>query len=125
MVYVADNFDHRVHTSIKEKDKASGIKLLTKSRAPMKDNPSDKTSATRILDRDGEDFIKYQIGIKKYVDQKNKFEDDIQQIFDIVHEQCSPTIQQKLDADNNYKAIKDDAYLIKLLKIIKHICYNY
>jgi len=30
LVYIADNFDHRVHTTIKNKDKETGIKLLTK-----------------------------------------------------------------------------------------------
>ena len=95
LVYIADKFDHRVHTAIKSKNKDTGLKLLTRPSAPTKEDPNNNSKT--VLDRECEEFIEYQIEIKKYVDRKNKLDDDIQQIFNIVYGQCSPGMQQKLE----------------------------
>ena len=76
LVYIAERFDHRVYTSMKNKDKNIGMKLLTKPSAPTKEDPQDTTRT--VLDKECEEFIEYQIEIKKYVDRKNKLDDDIQ-----------------------------------------------
>ena len=70
LVYIADKFDHRVHTAIKNKDKGVGMKLLIKPTAPTKADPN-QTGAT-ILDKDCEEFIEHQIEIKKYVDKTSQ-----------------------------------------------------
>ena len=59
-----------------------------------------------ILDKDYEDFVLYQIELKKYVDKKSKLEDDLQQVYDIVYGQCSPTLKQKLAVDKGFKKVK-------------------
>ena len=107
--YITKIFDHRVHTTIKHKEKSLGMKLLTRPSAPTKKDPGDSTGATTVMDRECEEFIEYQIEIKKYVDRKNKLKDDIKEIFNIVYGQCSPGIQQKLEADSDFKNTKDDA----------------
>ena len=122
-MYIAEKVDHRVHTSIKNKDKTIGMKLLTKPSAPTKEDPQDTTRT--VLDKECEEFIEYQIEIKKYVDRKNKLDDDIQQIYNIVYGQCSPGMQQKLESDDDFNMIKQNADSVALLKIIERICYNY
>jgi len=89
----------------------------------MKTDSDDKKK--EIMDRDCEDFIEYQIEINKYVDRKNKLDDDIQQIFNIVYGQYIPGMQQKLESDSEFKKIKDNADSVELLKIIERISYNY
>ena len=59
------------------------------------------------------------------MDCKNKHEDDIHQIFNIMYGQCSPEMQQKLEVDSNFNTIKDDTDSVELLQIIERIYYNY
>jgi len=55
--YVAENYDHRVHTSLQHEDKLVSKKLLAKPSAPTKMNESDETKT--VLDKDGEDWVLY------------------------------------------------------------------
>ena len=76
--YLADKFDHRVTTAIKHRDTSIAKKLIVKPKAPTIINP--KESPKKILDKDGEDFIEYQMKLKKYIDRESKLEDDLQQV---------------------------------------------
>ena len=78
-----------------------------------------------MLDKDGEDWIMYQLQMKKYICRTTKLDDDIQQIFNIVLGQCSSSIEQTLSIVKGYKLMKDEADSIKLIKTIEQICYNY
>ena len=62
--------------------------------APLKKDPDNGTRL--ILDKECKDFVLYQIELKKYIDKKSKLEDDLQQVYDIIYGQCSPTLKQKL-----------------------------
>ena len=46
-----------------------------------------------MLDKDGEDWIMYQLQMKKYMCRTTKLDDDIQQIFNIVLGQCSSSME--------------------------------
>lgn len=64
--------------------------------------------------------------MKKYANKKNKLNDDIKQIFNIVYGKCSsPGMQQKLNSDDGFKVVKENADLVRLMKIIERIYYNY
>ena len=78
-----------------------------------------------MLDKDGEEWIMYQLRLKKYIDHTTKLDDDIQQIFNIVLGQCSPSMEQALSTVKGYKLMKEEADSIKLIKTIEQICYNY
>ena len=51
-----------------------GVKLLVKPTALSKPNPVD-TNLT-MLDKDGEEWIMYQLQLKKYIDRITKLDDD-------------------------------------------------
>ena len=94
-----------------------------KPTVPTTPNPVD-TNIT-MLDKDDEEWIMYQLQLKKYIDRITKLDDDIQQIFNIVIGQCSPSMEQALSAVKGYKLMKEEADSIKLIKTIEQICYNY
>ena len=62
--YIAEKFYHRVTTSIKHKDKAIAKKLIVKPTALMRPDAVDLTK--QVLNKDGEDFIEYQLKLKIY-----------------------------------------------------------
>ena len=78
-----------------------------------------------MLDKDGEEWIMYQLQMKKYIDRTTKLDDDIQQIFNIVLGQCSPSMEQALSTVKGYRLMKEEADSIKLIQTIEQICYNY
>ena len=63
--------------------------------------------------------------LKKYIDWESKLEDDLQQVFDIIFGQCSPSIKQKLSGIKDFQTTKEEANATALLKGIEQICYNY
>lgn len=121
--YVSSHYDHRVRSSIEHKDKNVGLKLLTKPVAPKMTDPNDTTK--EVLDKDGEEWIIYQIRLKKYIDRVTKLEDDLQQIFNIIIGQCSPGMEQALSGMKDFKTINEEANSLDLIKAIEQICYNY
>ena len=125
--YVVEKFDHRVHAAVKEKDKAIGMNMLSKPSAPLKTitDPEDKSKTKQVINKDGEAFVEYQIVLKEYVSRRTRLEDNLQQLFDVIHGQCSPSMRQKLEGDSKFKTIKETADSIDLLKLIEKICYSY
>lgn len=121
--YIAEKYYHYVTSSVQHRDKAVGVKLVVKPIAPTKEDPSD--SSKTVLGKDGEEWLIYQLTLKKYIDCKIKLDDDIQQIFNIVLGKFSPGMEQALAAVKDYKLMKEEADSIKLLKNIEQICYNY
>ena len=103
LTYFGSHFDHRVHQAFKQKDKAVGLALLKKptaSKTKVKVEEEDPNDATKkimvekeIVDKDSEDFYEYTHELKKYVDNKLKYDDDIQRCFTIIMGQCSPDIE--------------------------------
>ena len=110
--YVAKNYDHRVHAILQHKEKLVGKKLLNKPSASTK--MDDAEEAKTVLDKDGEDWMMYQIKLKKYVDCLSNMEDGVQQVFNIILGQCTPEMEQTLEAITNYKIIKEKADSIVL-----------
>ena len=78
-----------------------------------------------MIDNDGEEWVIYQLKLKKYIDRTTKLDDELQQIYNIIIGQCSPGIEQSLAAVKDFDTIKEEADSIKLLKTIEQICYNY
>ena len=79
-----------------------GLTLLVKQLAPKKTvkltipDPND-TSKIIIdivvqVDKDSEEFYEYQHELKKDIDNKNKYKDNMQKCFTIIYGQCSPDI---------------------------------
>ena len=120
---MSSKYDHRISLCIQRKDKAVRMQLLTKPTAPMKTDPND--TSKKVLDKDGEEWVIYQIRLKKYIDCITKLEDDLQQKYDMIIGHCSPAMEQLLTTINNFDKIKEQADSINLLKSIEQICYNY
>ena len=48
----------------------------------MKVDPQDTMG--QVLDKDGEDWVIYQLKLKKYIDRTTKLDDGLQQIYNII-----------------------------------------
>ena len=77
--YLSSKYDHRVKSYIQHRDKAVGVKLIIKPQASMKVDPQDTKG--QVLDKDGEDWVIYQLKLKTYIDRTTKLDDDLQQIY--------------------------------------------
>ena len=62
----------------------------------------------KVLDRDGIDFVEYQIDLKQCMSDKTKFNEDLQKCFTIIMGQCSPSMEQALDSETSFKAMKEN-----------------
>ena len=79
----------------------------------------------RVIDKDGEDYMVYQINLKQYVSNLTKYDDNLEKWYSVIIGQCSPAIEQELEADNSFLAIKMALDVIGLIKILERICYSY
>ena len=70
--YVSSKCDHRVRPCIQRRDKTVGARLLTKPKAPTKVDPSNSTKT--VLDKDGEEWVIYQLKLKKYIERMTKLD---------------------------------------------------
>ena len=121
--YISEKYDQRVISCIHHKDKSVEVKLLVKPSVPTKLGPAEANLT--VLNKDGEQWIMYQLQLKKYIDRATKLDDDIQQIFSIILGQYSPGMEQTLLAIKGYNLMKEEVDSIKLIKNIEKIYYNY
>jgi len=121
--YLSTTHDHRVKSCIQHKEKSAGVKILVRPTAPKKTDPAD--ASKEILDKDGEEWVVYQLELKKYIDHKSKLDDDLQQIFNVIIGQCSPGMEQAFAGVMDFATTKEEDDSIKLLKTIEQICYTY
>jgi len=70
-------------------------------------------------------FFEYQHELKKYIDNKAKYHEDIQKCFTIIIGQCSPDIEQLLTTEESYDTIKNMYDSIGLIKLLEKVCYSY
>ena len=68
--------------------------MLTKPKAPVINDPNDASKT--ILDKEGEEWVIYQLKLKKFINCITKLDNDLQQIYNIVIGQCSPVMEQAL-----------------------------
>lgn len=101
--HIGMKYDHRVYKAFEYKDKSKGTNLLTKPKAPMtkkivqvatlgEDSKMIGKEVTDI-DKDGEDYVEYQINLKQYMSDLTKFNSDLEKIFSLLLGQCSPSIE--------------------------------
>ena len=133
--YFGKKFNHRVFRAFEKKDEAVGLALLTKPKAPkvkkivqvgsIGDNSVLTGEEKEVVDTDSENFLEYQLQLKQYVSDKSKYTDDLQKCFSMIIGQCSPAVEQNLEADDSYAAIKESSNSIELIKLLEKICYSY
>ena len=91
LLYFSNKFDHRVQNAFEEKDLQVDLDLLREPSPPMKTDLSDPKK--EVLDKDGVAWVKYQFGLKSYIELESKYRDNIQQDFNIMLSQYSPSIK--------------------------------
>ena len=133
--YFGNHFDHRVHKAFEAKDASMGLGLLTRPVAPKKtimssvidpDDPSEMIEVPTIqIDKDDEDFYEYQHELKKYIENKAKYHENIQKCFTIIIGQCSPDIEQLLTSEETFDSLKEAYDSIGLIKLLEKVCYSY
>ena len=133
--YFGNKFNHRVYRAFERKDISVGLSLLTKPRPPMVKKviqeptagPDSKLQGVEkeVIDKDSEDFLEYQLELKQYVTDKAKYNDDIQICFNLIMGQCSPSVEQNLEADESFAQLKESSDSIGLMRLLETLCYNY
>ena len=88
VTYVVTKFDHRISRDYELKDADAGRSMLTKPNAPMKDKIVQVATigedsklvgeVQRVIDKDGEDFITYQIELKQYLTDISKYNENLE-----------------------------------------------
>ena len=135
LTYIGSNYDHRVYKAFEYKDKSKGLNLLTKPTAPkIKKIIQEATiglnsvligKEVEVIDKDGEAYVEYQLYLKQYLSDGTKFNSDIEKLFSLLLGQCSPSMEQSLAGEKNFKDIKEKSDSIALIQVIERICYNY
>ena len=135
ITYLVTKFDHRVSRAFEMKDANAGLSMLIKPSAPMKDKVIQvategddsilKGEVKSVVDKDGEEFIMYQIQLKQYLADASKYNENLERCFGIIMGQCSPSMEQSLMANENFVELKSKSDSIGLIKLIEAICYSY
>ena len=60
-----------------------------------------------VIDKDGEDYVEYQINLKQYMTDLTKFNSDLEKIFSLLLGQCSPSMEQSLAGEAEFSLIKE------------------
>ena len=78
-----------------------------------------------VIDKDGEDYVIYQIKLKQYISDLSKYTDSLEKCFSEIMGQCSPGMEQALEGEGTYASIEAISDSIGLIKMLERICYNY
>ena len=78
-----------------------------------------------VMDRDSEAFYEYQLKLKQYLSDINKYEETLETCYSILLGQCSPAVEQALEGNKTFQSIRSTSNSIALLKLIEQIAYNY
>ena len=102
-----------MYRAFEHKDATVGINMLVKPSPPMTtrivqeasigDN-SVLTGVRRdVLDKNGVNFVEYQIDLKQYLSGKTKYTENLQKCFTTIMGQYSPLMKQALVAESTLK----------------------
>ena len=78
-----------------------------------------------VLDREGIDFVEYQIDLKQYKSDKTIYNENLQKCFTIIMGQCSPSMEPALESEVMFEGMKEKSDSILLIKLLEIICYSY
>ena len=133
--YFGKKFNHRVFRAFEAKDSKVGLELLIKPTPPKVEKIVQEPTAgdasvmkgvkKEVIDTDSEDYLEYSLELKNYVSEKAKYNDNLQQCFSMIISQCSPAVEQNLEAEDTYANIKAQSDSIELIKLLEKLCYNY
>ena len=79
----------------------------------------------RVINKNGEDCIIYQIKLKQYTGDLSKYVDSLEKCFSEIMGQCNPGMEQALETEPDYASVKATSDSIALIKMLKRICYIY
>ena len=78
-----------------------------------------------VVEKDSEEFLEYQVELKQYITDKTSYRDDIHKCFNIIMGQCSPAVEQNLEAEETFNDLKNSSNAIELIKLLEKLCYSY
>jgi len=93
--------------------------------ATVRDNTVVRYVERGVLDREGIDFVEYQIDLKQYKSDKTIYNENLQKCFTIIMGKYSPSMEQALDLEVMFKGMKEKSDSILLTKLLERICYSY
>lgn len=78
-----------------------------------------------VVDKNSEQYLEYQMKLKQSIADKFKYKDYLQKCFSIIMGQCSPSVEQNVEADEIFYNIKEKSDSIVLIKLLEKVCYSY
>ena len=112
--------------------KDAGRSMLMKSSALMKnkvvqvafegDSSTLRGEVQSGVDKDGEEYITYQIQLKQYLANINKYSINLEWCFGII---MFPSMEQSLVVNETFAELKSESDAIGLIKLIEAIFYSY
>ena len=135
ITYFGLKYDQRIYRAFEHKDADVGRSTITKPKPPMINKVVQEASLgddskmigvnRSVIDKDGEEYMMYQISLKQYVTDLSMYNDNLEKCYSVIIGQCSPAIEQDLEGDDSFPPIKLASDSIGLIKILERICYSY
>ena len=135
ITYFGLKYDQRIYRAFEHKDADVGRSTITKPKPPMINKVVQEASLgddskmigvnRSVIDKDGEEYMMYQISLKQYVTDLSMYNDNLEKCYSVIIGQCSPAIEQELEGDDSFPPIKLASDSIGLIKILERICYSY
>ena len=135
IIYFGLKYDQRIYRAFEHKDADVGRNTIVKPKPPMISKIIQEATEGEdsrmmgimktVIDKDGEEYIMYQMQLKQYVSDLARYEDNLEKCYSVIIGQCSPSIEQDLEADASFLTIKIASDSVGLIKLLERICYSY
>jgi len=134
MTYFGMTYDHRVQCAFEHKDASIGLNMLTKPPAPMidkvvqvatlGDDSKLRGEIQSVINKDGEEYITYQIELKQYINDVAKYRHNLENV-SVSSWDSVTLLWSNPSSDRMIATIKSSSDSIALMKILERIFYNY
>merc|ERR1740124_1955217 len=134
IIYFGLKYDQRIYRAFEHKDADVGRSKLVKPKPPMINKVIQEATegedikiigvVRSVIDKDGKEYMMYQVNLKQYVSDLAIYDDNLERCYSVIIGQCSPTIEQDLEANDSFLPIKISSDSIGLIKLLEFIRYN-
>ena len=63
--------------------------------------------------------------VDEFIKRESIYEQNVQNIYSVILGQCTDAMRAKLESQQNYEQVSEDSDVIKLLRMIRGIAFNF
>ena len=102
------------------------VKMFEDLKEPVMPMPTRVKAPKDAIDEDKADLkTLHDARIKLWVQQNDDLTQVMKSLYTIVYGQCTPLMKASLTSDKTFEQIKADCDVVKLLKLIRGICFRF